>query len=156
MPIVQNPSMPCLSLPALVFFGNAVYPTATTPPQIVQTTKTPGFDSERPCPTATATPTPTPYPSPQPSTHIPPCPLMTLRCFSTASFASKNLSTQFCMHGSSFLSKPLDEMAPVTHFFQQMSVSSCTAAGLGPKGSLASSQGRWWVPGRGFWLRRGG
>ena len=40
---------------------------------------------------------------------------------------SKNLSTQFCIHGSSFLSKLLDEIPPVTHFFQHVSVSSCTA-----------------------------
>lgn len=59
--------------------------------------------------------------------HIPPCPLIALRCFNTASLASKNLSTQFCIHGSSFLSKPLDEMLPVIHFFQHKSVSSCTA-----------------------------
>ena len=63
------------------------------------------------------------------STHIPPCPLITLRCFSTASLASRNRSTQFCTHGSSRRSRLLDEMFPVTHFFQQMSVSSCTAGG---------------------------
>lgn len=67
------------------------------------------------------------YPLSSPICHIPPCPLITARCFSTASFASKNLSTQFRIQGSSFLSKLLDEMPPVTHFFQQMSVSSWTA-----------------------------
>lgn len=59
--------------------------------------------------------------------HIPPCPLNALRCFSKASLVSKNRSTQFCIHGSSFLSKLLDEIPPVTHFFQHVSVSSCTA-----------------------------
>ena len=71
-------------------------------------------------------PPPTPF-CPIHHPHIPPCPRMALKCFSTASFASKNLSTQFCMHGSSFLSRLLDEMPPVTHFFQHMSVSSWTA-----------------------------
>ena len=59
---------------------------------------------------------------PRPSTYTAPCPRILLKCFKTASFASKNLSTQFCVHDSSFRSNLPDEILPVTHFVQQMSV----------------------------------
>ena len=105
--IVQTPSMPSLATLVLLYI-------------LLIRTSTQAFDSQ-----SLWFAHPSPFSSP--SAHIPPCSLITLRCFSTASLASKNLSTQFCIHDPSFLSKPLDEMLPVTHFFQQMSVSSWTA-----------------------------
>lgn len=75
----------------------------------------------------------TPLSSPRPgfatsrSPHIPPCPLKSFKCLNTASFASKKRSTQFCMHPSSAFSNFPDDILPVTHFVQQMSVRLCTA-----------------------------
>lgn len=60
--------------------------------------------------------------SPMRIPHTPPCPLISSKCFSTASFASKNLSTQFCVQLSSVLSNVPLEIPFVTHFVQQISV----------------------------------
>lgn len=57
--------------------------------------------------------------------------LIASRCLITAIFPSRKRSTQFCAHDSSpFSSFPL-RIDPVTHFFQQMSVSEWTA--ISPK-----------------------
>lgn len=49
-------------------------------------------------------------------------PLISSKCFNTAVFASKNLSTQFCVQLSSLLLSLPPEMPPVIHLVQQMSV----------------------------------
>ena len=115
--IYRTQAIYATSILALVSF--LLYPTPITCPN---RSNTHGFGNN--ClPAANSHPLVFPTRTP----HIPPCPLNALRCFSKASLVSKNLSTQFCIHGSSFLSKLLDEMPPVTHFFQHVSVSSCTA-----------------------------
>lgn len=60
---------------------------------------------------------------------IPPCALKVFKWLITATLESKNLSTQFIVQLSSFLSSFALRMEPVMHFFQQTSVREWTAIG---------------------------
>lgn len=73
-------------------------------------------------PTTTEPTTSSISPAPTPAHPYAISPLICSKCFSTAVFASRNLSTQFCVHVSSLeLSLP-PEMPPVMHFVQHVSV----------------------------------
>lgn len=68
--------------------------------------------------------------SPEPARPYMPVVRICSKCFNTVMFASMNLSTQFCMHGSSDRSSLPEDILPVMHLRKQMSVREWIAVGV--------------------------